>query len=119
MTTTVSASRKADLFVSYTLRLGVLASAAVIIAGLLVFFISGESGYPGHEYPTQGAAILAGALAGKPFGIIMLGLLMLILTPVLRVGTSILIFIAERDWVYTIITAIVFVILLASLYFGK
>jgi len=110
---------KAELFVSYALRIGVLLSATVITVGLLRFFITGESGYIGHSYPTQIHDIIAGAVAFKPFGMIMLGLVLLILTPVLRVGISLLVFITEKDWLYVGITAIVFLILISSLFFGK
>ena len=64
---------KAEIFVSYALRAGVLLSATVILLGLLLFFITGESGYIGHSYPTQMRDIFQGAFAVKPFGIIMLG----------------------------------------------
>lgn len=110
---------KAELFVSYALRIGVLLSATVITMGLLRFFITGESGYIGHFYPTHIRDIIAGAVAFKPFGVIMLGLVLLILTPVLRVGISLLVFITEKDWLYVGITAIVFLILISSLFFGK
>lgn len=110
---------KAELYVSYALRIGVLLSATVIIIGLFRFFITGEGGYIGHSYPTHIRDIIAGAIAFKPFGVIMLGLVLLILTPVLRVGTSLLVFIAEKDWLYVGISAIVFIILLSSFFFGK
>lgn len=110
---------KAELFVSYALRIGVLLSAAVIAIGLIRFFITGESGYMGHSYPTQLRDIIAGAFAFKPFGVIMLGLVLLILTPVMRVGISILVFITEKDWLYTGISTIVFLILICSFFFGK
>jgi len=110
---------KAELFVSYALRIGVLLSATVITLGLISFFITGESGYIGHSYPTHIRDIIAGALAVKPFGVIMLGLVLLILTPVMRVGTSLLVFITEKDWLYVGISAIVFIILISSFFFGK
>ena len=110
---------KAELFVSYALRAGVLLSATVILVGLIRFFLTGESGYLGHSYPTQIMDIIEGALAFKPFGVIMLGLLLLILTPVFRVGVSIWVFILEKDWLYTGISTIVFLILCSSFFFGK
>lgn len=113
------AVNKAELFVSYALRVGVLLSATVILVGLISFFLTGESGYIGHSYPTQIKDIFEGALAFKPFGVIMLGLLLLILTPVFRVGVSIWVFILEKDWLYTGISAIVFLILCSSFFFGK
>jgi len=46
------------------------------------------------------------------------GLLLLILTPVIRVGVSILVFIKARDHLYVWITAIVFAILVTSFLIG-
>jgi len=48
-------------------------------------------------------------------GIIQLGLLLLIATPVARVAFSVVAFAAERDWLYVAITLIVLAILIYSL----
>ena len=55
-------------------------------------------------------------LHGQAF--VSLGLLLLILTPVTRVGASILIFFALRDRLYMLITSTVFVLLLLSFIVG-
>ncbi len=113
------AINKAELFVSYSLRIGVLLSATVILVGMVRFFLTGEGGYIGHSYPTKLDDIVAGALAFKPFGIIMFGLVLLILTPIMRVGVSAIVFITEKDWLYVGISTIVFLILISSFFFGK
>jgi uncharacterized membrane protein len=51
--------------------------------------------------------------------IVTLGLLLLIATPVVRVGISILAFVYERDRVYTFITLTVFCLLILSFFLGK
>lgn len=111
--------REVELFVSKALRFGVLVSAAIILFGLIRFIHTGEGGYPGHSYPTSIREFLAGALQLKPFAIIQSGLFCLILTPVLRVGVSILVFLKEKDWLYVAISSLVFLILVSSLLFGK
>ena len=63
--------------------------------------------------------ILHGVATLNPDSIIMLGLLVLIATPVARVGMCIVGFLFERDHLYTAISAIVLVILLYSLFFHK
>lgn len=108
-----------ELFVSRSLRVGVLASAMVILFGLLLFISTGQGGYPNNTYPVKLPDIISGALALRPFAVILTGLILLILTPVLRVGVSILLFVKERDWLYVGISSIVFVILLCSFFFGK
>ena len=47
------------------------------------------------------------------------GLFLLILTPILRVGSSILLFWRQGDRLYVVITASVFLILIISLFLGK
>lgn len=111
--------REVELFVSKALRFGVLVSAVIILFGLIRFIHTGEGGYPGHSYPTSIKEFFTGALQLKPFAIIQSGLFCLILTPVLRVGVSILVFLKEKDWLYVGISSLVFLILLSSLLFGK
>ncbi|WP_378953638.1 DUF1634 domain-containing protein [Pelosinus sp. sgz500959] len=110
---------EAEIFVSQSLRVGVLVSAVVILAGLILFLSSGQSGYPGETYPTTLKDILAGTWSLKPFAMILSGLVLLILTPVMRVGVSILVFLKEKDWLYVWISSAVFLILVCSFLFGK
>lgn len=105
--------------ISKMLRIGVILAAIVIITGLVLFLATGDSGYPGDTYPISFSAILSGLLAFKAAAVIQTGLLLLILTPVLRVFVSLFLFWAERDYRYVIITAIVFVILILSFVLGK
>lgn len=108
-----------EVFVSQSLRFGVLLSAGVILVGLIKFLMLGESGYPGETYPTHIQDIITGALQLKPFAIISAGLVLLILTPISRVGISILVFAKEKDWIYVGISTIVFSVLVCSFAFGK
>lgn len=108
-----------EILVSQSLRFGVLLSAVVILTGLVLFLISGEGGYPGEYYPTGLKEIFAGALSLKPFGIILAGLVLLICTPIMRVGVSALVFWKEKDWLYVGISTVVFLILVSGFFFGK
>jgi len=112
-------ARSVERLVSYFLRIGVLTSAAVILSGLIYFLMTGDSGYPNDVYPTDLTAIGKGVLELKPYAILLMGLFMLILTPVLRVGVSLLVFIKEKDRLYVIITAVVLVVLVISFFLGK
>lgn len=108
-----------ELVVSRFLRAGVILSAAVIGTGLLMLLISGSSGYPGSAFPTDLMDILQGFVDLKPYGIILTGLFLLILTPVLRVAVSLFVFWKQRDWMYMGITAIVLGILIISFIIGE
>ena len=55
----------------------------------------------------------------RPAGFISLGLIVLILTPVMRVMGSVVVFVRERDWRYAGITFLVLVVMLISLWVGQ
>jgi uncharacterized protein len=46
-------------------------------------------------------------------------LFLLVLTPIFRVGVSVILFLKEKDYLYVVITSLVFIILLLGLYLGK
>lgn len=111
-----------EKWVAVVLRSGVLIAAAVVLGGGLCYVIQHASDSPGdhafHGVPEQYRVprqIVAGAFHGDCLGIIQLGLLLLIATPVVRVGLSLAGFAVERDRTYIIVTAIVLAILLVSL----
>ena len=81
-----------EIIISNFLRIGVVLSAIIIFIGLSMFLVTGKSGYAGNYYPTNPLEILKGALSLKAYSIILTGLLVLILTPVFRVGVSIIVF---------------------------
>ncbi|GKU26668.1 DUF1634 domain-containing protein [Clostridium folliculivorans] len=108
-----------EITISKMLRIGVVLSATVIIIGLIMFLITGKSGYCGNTYPTTVGEIFSGLLQFKSYGIIMTGLLLLIVTPIFRVGVSIIVFMKEKDYMYVKITATVFIILILSFAMGK
>jgi uncharacterized membrane protein len=125
-----------ELTISYALRGGVLLSAAVILIGIVWFALTQDTGYakvlPHHLsdllafhqtsgpgfFPTSFKAVLMGALAGKPYAIIGLGMLLLIATPVVRVALSVFFFLSQRDWLYVGITLFVLTVLVLSLFSG-
>jgi len=111
-------TEKIELIIGKLLRVGVIISAVVILIGMALFIFSGQSGYAGTTHPTTPTAILTGVVALKPYAIIMLGLFLLILTPVLRVVVSIYAFFKEKDFLYTAITTVVLVILVIAMFIG-
>ncbi|WP_125706544.1 DUF1634 domain-containing protein [Lacticaseibacillus daqingensis] len=106
-----------ELIIGKILRIGVLIAAAVILIGLGLLFVTG-TGYPAGVHPSRPAAILAGVAAGKSYAVLMLGLFLLILTPVLRVVVSIYAFAKENDRLYAWITTAVLIILLGAMGIG-
>ncbi len=74
---------------------------------------------PGAAFPHTIHDVLAGIKDFRGQSIVMIGLLLLIATPVLRVGVSIFAFVYEGDHAYVVITTIVFLLLLLSFVLGK
>lgn len=104
------------------LRTGVLLSALVVSAGGLIYLVRyGQlpvdfrvfRGEPEDLRSLHGIVRSTVRLQGR--GIIQLGLLLLIATPVARVAFSIIAFAKERDRTYVVLTLIVFLILAYSL----
>lgn len=108
-----------EIIISNFLRIGVLLSAIIVFIGLILFLVTGNSGYSGSYFPTTPSEIIKGLIAFKSYAIILTGLIILILTPVFRVGVSILVFIKEKDSLYVKITSAVFIILMISFVLGK
>ena len=104
------------------LRAGVLLSALVVLIGGVIYLVRhGRTavdfrvfhGEPADLRDIRGIVSETWTLRGR--GIIQLGLLLLIATPVARVAFSIFGFAEERDRMYVVFTVIVFSILLYSL----
>ena len=125
-----------ELVLSNTLLYGVLASTGVIILGLIMLVAKDSTGYacdssgealscilsfkstytPSQLYPNTLAAIASGLVAVKPFAIIQLGVIILLATPVLRVGSSLVLFAYEKDKAFVLITLFVLLVLLFSFF---
>lgn len=95
-----------------------LLSAVIILAGvaLLVIQPGGFSTQAFQAFPRSLSQVWTGLLALKAQSIIVLGLLVLIATPVVRVVVSVIAFAIERDRAYVLITLLVLAILLVSIF---
>jgi uncharacterized membrane protein len=111
-----------DRMIGILLRVGVVASAIVTLAGGIWHFAQGGTAFPDYRVfrPERAemhglANVLSGIAHGRSQSLIQLGLLMLIATPVARVALSVVAFAIQRDRMYVVITLIVLTGLLASL----
>ncbi|MCF6514748.1 DUF1634 domain-containing protein [Lactobacillus sp. S2-2] len=100
------------------LRYGVIISSIVMIIGLIMYVIMGSTGYTESFHYNSISELINGIINFKPYAIMMLGLLLLILTPVLRVVVSIYSFYKEKDYLYVYITVFVLIILIISFIIG-
>lgn len=110
---------KATLLIGWVLQAGVMVSATVIVIGFLLLLTHAGSISPQQllAFPHTLPQVVTDLVQLRPQAIIMLGLLLLILTPVLRVAVSILTFMLERDKKFVMITCLVLAILLYSIFF--
>lgn len=121
---------RVENLISHVLRVGVVVSLLVITTGTVMSFVH----HPGFLWShndlgpliSQGATslptvhgVIEGVLAGRGQAMVMLGLMLLIATPVLRVAVSVVVFVIQRDWIFVAITLVVLAALLFSFWIGK
>jgi uncharacterized membrane protein len=113
--------RRIEVILGNLLRAGVLISAAVVLFGACIYLSrhAHESvdyrvfrGEP-SDYRTI-SGVIQSVINFRGRGIIQLGLLFLIATPIARVAFSVVGFVIERDHLYVAFTLIVFAVLLYS-----
>lgn len=113
--------------ISNLLRIGVMASALIVVSGGMLYLMrDGRQHTPDlHDFHKEPETlrnpvhILREAVSVHAHrGLIMLGLLLLIATPVARVIFSVAAFALQRDYLYVFFTLLVLSILLYSLFSG-
>ncbi|MFN3286535.1 MAG: DUF1634 domain-containing protein [bacterium] len=112
------AAESVEVRLGYLLLAGVALAAAFLLAGLLAFVVHlAREGAPAardllsHTGSVTLASLLRDLRAGAPTALVQVGLLVLILTPVLRVAATVVFFAAERDWPFVAITSTVLALL--------
>jgi len=114
-----------ELYISNFLRTGVIIATAFVLMGGVLYLIRHGTDIANYRIfqgePAQFRSpfgVLTAILSGRRRGIIQLGLLMLIATPIVRVIFSLFTFIRQRDHTYIIITLFVLSGLIYSLVKG-
>src|SRR6185437_12677401 len=107
------------------LQFGVLLAAMVVLAGAALLLgrhggaVASYAVFHAEPTPLRSiAGIIRAAFSGDATGIVQLGLLLLILTPIVRVAFTLVAFVLQRDGTYIVVTAIVLALLLFGLVFG-
>ena len=123
MASPVASDEEMELRVGALLKAGVLVASALVAMGGVVYLIKYGATPPHHETFTGepddlkrigGIVQAASELRGR--GLIQLGLLVLLATPVARVAFSLYTFVRQRDRTYMLITGFVLLLLLGSLF---
>lgn len=111
-----------ELIIANLLRGGVLLSALVVVAGGILYLLRHGAEHPNygvfHGEPADLRSLrgIAGdVLSLHSRGVIEMGILLLLATPIVRVALSFYWFLRQRDHLYVVVTLIVFILLLLSL----
>src|SRR5258706_15915485 len=114
--------QRMDEIMGRLLRTGVILAAAFVLGGGAVFLVrhpepvTNYRAFQGEpEELRTVSGIFRGALALHGRGLIQLGLLILIATPIARVAFSVVAFLYQRDWIYLAVTLLVLGLLVYSL----
>lgn len=118
--------KRIENWVGYMLRTGVMLAAAIVLVGGVMYLAHSHGARPDYSHFHGETVqlmtmhgIVHGVGTGDPRSIIMLGLLVLIATPVARVGMCVVGFLFEGDRLYVTVSSAVLLILLYSLFFHR
>src|SRR5262245_19257092 len=121
-----SSDFRVELAVSRVLRAGLVLASALVVTGGALYLARHGTELPHYrvfegepEELTGVAAIARDALARSGRGVIQLGVLVLLATPVARVAFSVAAFALQRDRLYVGVTLVVLAVLSYSLLGGS
>ena len=121
--------RLVEATISNLLRGGVVLSFLIVTVGVALTFYhhpaylsdpaaTPELLFPREQLTSKVRDVLTGALDFQGRDVVLLGLFLLIATPVLRVAVSIVAFVYQRDKIFIVITSIVLTLLIVSFLLG-
>lgn len=114
-----------DQIIGNILRIAVIIAAMIVLAGGILYLVQNGGNSPEyHVFKGEPkslrtiSGILKELLILDGLGIIQIGLLLLIATPVVRVIFSVFAFVLQRDRIYVVVTLIVLTVLIFSILGG-
>ncbi len=114
--------RSLEVWIANVLRVGVVLASAVTLLGLALALLRDHptgvqeavSGRANLRAPDP-ASLRQHLGRGDPVAVVQLGLLLLILTPAVRVALTVVLFALQRDWAFVAIAATVLLLLALGL----
>ncbi len=122
-----------ELIISYLLRIGVIASLAIVITGMFLTFrhhpeyfhspdavqrLKHDNYEREPDFPHTVPMVFESVRGGRGKGVVLLGLLLLVATPFAPVALSAVVFLLNHDKKYAFIAITVLVLLLLSFALG-
>lgn len=125
-TNSINQLMSSETFIAYVLQFGVISASIIIILGAWELFKNNHLVSSNYQsilgrsfvFPHSLNQIYLSVMHHQAVGIISLGILVLIITPALRVLSSIIMFIFKKNWPMTYITLFVFCVLMGSFILG-
>ena len=122
--------RALELLISAILQIGVTTSFILVVGGTVLNFIHHPAYFSDQSklqqlihadgnFPHTPGEVIAGVGKLHDESLVMLGLLILIATPVARVTISIFGFILQHDHIFVVLTCVVLILLLSSFFLGR
>lgn len=125
------AERDVELYIGKLLRYGVMISCAITLFGGVIYLFQHKGVMPDYspipsgqpfpgvaDYLRELTTVIPRVLSFDGAAIIQLGVVVLIATPIIRVGFSAFSFLVEKDYMYVVITLIVLAIIIANMVLG-
>lgn len=104
-------------WVHLSLSIGIYASAAVMVLGVILSLSMGQHAPAGP--PPGWLRLIDDAIHGQPVALVQTGLVLLMLTPIVRVVVLGLGWLIEKEYRFATIALIVFALLIGSLILGS
>jgi uncharacterized membrane protein len=105
-----------DRMIGRLLQIGVLFAGAVVLLGGIIYLVRHGGEMPDYQHFHGVPFALHELWEFDARSVIQIGVLLMIATPVLRVAFCIFAFAMERDWRYTVISAIVLGVLIYGIF---
>jgi uncharacterized membrane protein len=115
----------ADPVAALVLRAGVALASLLVAVGLALALLQGGPPVALHDFVGQPVAltgpggIVTLALAGSPLGLVQLGVLVLVATPLARLIVAGVGFLRRGDWLYLGITGVVLLLVAVGWWLGE
>lgn len=111
---------RTNQWIAATLRWASYLSAALLLAGVAWILVEGEGDRPLQVGPPMPLEALAGQLlAGSPYALMQAGVLLLLLTPPLRIVVAAVSFWVEGERRYTLVSLTVLAMILVSVWLAR
>jgi uncharacterized membrane protein len=105
--------RKVELFLYGILRTNVVLSGFIVLIGIGFLFLTGNTSRPVDAFSLEW--VLYGDPFFEPSHIIFIGLMILIVTPIIRITANTITYTMEKDWRFALINGAVLAILIISM----